>query len=225
MNLVAKLFDKTLKEGGIILIDSSGQKFICGRPDKKKPVIVKLLKKNLNWKIILNADLAFPEAYMNGDLIIENSSLAEFLNLIFKNVGRKEITFTTHVVKRLFHFWRFISNYNLPGKSKKDVQHHYDVGGAKGEKLYDIFLDKKHRQYSCAYFKNSNESLEEAQQNKIDHIIKKLNIKPGQKILDIGCGWGGLAFEIAKQKNVKSQVFRLAKIKLTIVRKNLKKKT
>ena len=106
MNLVAKLFDKTLKEGGIILIDSSGQKIICGRPDKKKPVIVKLLKKNLNWKIILNADLAFPEAYMNGDLIIENSSLAEFLNLIFKNVGRKEITFTTHVVKKLFQAWK-----------------------------------------------------------------------------------------------------------------------
>ena len=203
MNLVAKLFDRTLKKGGIILIDSSGKKFICGRPDKKKPITVKLLKKNLNWKIILNADLAFPEGYINGDLIIENASLAEFLNLIFKNVGRKEITFTTHVVKRLLHFWRFISNYNLPGKSKKDVQHHYDVGGAKGEKLYDIFLDEIHRQYSCAYFKNSNENLEEAQQNKIDHIIKKLDIKPGQKILDIGCGWGGLAFEIAKQKKCK----------------------
>ena len=85
-------------------------------------------------------------------------------------------------------------------KSKKDIQSHYDVGGEKGEKLYDIFLDKKHRQYSCAYWKNSNETLEDAQQNKLNHIISKLNIKPGQKILDIGCGWGGMSFEIARQK-------------------------
>ena len=61
--------------------------------------------------------------------------------------------------------------------------------------LYDLFLDKKHRQYSCAYFKSkNNQSLEDAQQNKINHIIKKLNLKKGQKVLDIGCGWGGMAF-------------------------------
>ena len=60
-------------------------------------------------------------------------------------------------------------------KTKSSVQYHYDIGGEKGEKLYDLFLDKK-RQYSCAYFKNDNDSLEEAQNNKINHIIKKLNI-------------------------------------------------
>ena len=70
----------------------------------------------------------------------------------------------------------------------------------KGEKLYDIFLDKKHRQYSCAYWKNNTKTLEEAQQNKLDHIIKKLDLKENDKVLDIGCGWGGLSFEIAKQK-------------------------
>ena len=124
----------------------------------------------------------------------------EFLNSIFKNIGRKEITLSAFFIK-ILQAWRFISNFNLPIKSKKNVQHHYDVGGKKGEKLYDIFLDKKHRQYSCAYWKNEKDTLEDAQQNKIDHIISKLNIKPGQKILDIGCGWGGMAFEIARQKN------------------------
>ena len=199
--MVARLFSKIFKSEGIILIDYSGQKYICGNPNKDKPIIVKLLKKNLNYKLILNPDLVFPEAYMNGEIIIENASLSEFLNLVFKNIGRGEITKSAYLIKKILQFWRFVSNYNFPLKSKKDIQHHYDVGGVKGEKLYDIFLDKKHRQYSCAYFKNPNETLEEAQQNKIDHIIKKLNIKPGQKILDIGCGWGGLAFEIAKQKD------------------------
>ena len=88
-----------------------------------------------------------------------------------------------------------MTNYNLPTKAKQNVKHHYDIG----EELYDLFLDKKHRQYSCAYFFKENESLEDAQQNKINHIIRKLNLKPGQKVLDIGCGWGGMAFEIARQ--------------------------
>ena len=199
--LVAKLFSKIFKkEGGVILIDYAGQKYICGEPRKEKPITVKLLKKNLSWRLVINPDLSFPESYMNGDIVIQNSSLEEFLNLVFKNVGRKEITMPAYLIKKFLQMWRFITNYNLPLKSKKDVQHHYDIGGKKGEKLYDIFLDTKHRQYSCAYFKNSNDTLEQAQQNKLDHIIKKLNIKSGQKILDIGCGWGGLAFEIARQK-------------------------
>ena len=201
MSAVAKLFDKILKFGGIILIDHTGQKFICGNPDRDKPITLKINKKNLNWKLIINPDLAFPEAYMNGDITIENGSLSDFLDLTFKNIGRNEVTAPAHIIKQILHFWRYVSNYNLPGKSKKDVQHHYDIGGEKGESLYDIFLDKIHRQYSCAYFKSKNDSLEQAQQNKLNHIIKKLNIKPGQKILDIGCGWGGLAFEIARQKN------------------------
>ena len=78
---------------------------------------------------------------------------------------------------------------------KKIFKYHYD----KGEDLYDLFLDKKHRQYSCAYFLSENENLEEAQQNKINHIIKKLDLRPEQKVLDLGCGWGGMAFEIARQ--------------------------
>ena len=94
-------------------------------------------------------------------------------------------------VKKAMHIWRFISNYNLPTKARKDVQHHYDIG----EDLYDIFLDKKHRQYSCAYFKTPQDTLEQAQQNKLDHIIKKLSIKPGAirfLILVVAMGRNGL---------------------------------
>ena len=151
MSITAKLFNKIFKKGGIIFIDYSGQKFICGNPDKNNPIILRLLKKNLDWKLFLNPDLSFPEAYMNKHLVIENGSLSEFLDLTFKNIGRKEVSIPSHFVKRIFHLWRVFSNYNFPGKSKKDIQHHYDVGGEKGEKLYDIFLDKTHRLYSCAY--------------------------------------------------------------------------
>ena len=193
--LLARLLSKIFKKNGIILIDFQGQKYICGKPDFQKPLTIKLLKKDLNWKLLLNPDLSFPEAYMRGEIEIENGSLLDFLNMVFENIGRKEINTYGYLLKKIMHSWRFITNYNLPTKSKKNIKHHYDIG----EELYDLFLDKKHRQYSCAYFLNENESLEDAQQNKINHIIKKLDLKPGQKVLDIGCGWGGMAFEIARQ--------------------------
>ena len=193
--MLARLFSKIYKKSGIVLIDSEGQKYICGQPDLDKPITVKLLNKNLNWKLVLNPDVNFPEAYMRGEIEIENASLIDFLNITFENMGRGEINVFGYLVKKILHGWRYISNYNLPGRSKKNVKHHYDIG----EELYDLFLDKKHRQYSCAYFLKENESLEDAQQNKINHIIKKLNLKSGQKVLDIGCGWGGMAFEIARQ--------------------------
>ena len=193
--LLAKLLSKIFKKNGIILIDAQGQKYICGRPDLKKPLTLVLLKKELNWKLVLNPDLNFPQAYMKGQIKIENGSILDFLNMIFENIGRGEINTYGYIMKKFIHAWRFLTNYNLPGRSKKNVKHHYDIG----EELYDLFLDKKHRQYSCAYFLKDEESLEDAQQNKINHIIKKLNLKSGQKVLDIGCGWGGMAFEIARQ--------------------------
>ena len=198
--ILARVFSNIYRESGIILIDSKGQKYICGNPKKDNPVTVKLLKENLNWKLILDPELEFPEAYMRGEITIENASLKEFLMDLVKNLGRREVNSASYISKRIFQLWRYLSNFNLPGKSRKNVEHHYDIGGEKGEKLYDIFLDRDHRLYSCAYWKNDTKTLEEAQKNKIDHIVKKLDIKQGQKILEVGCGWGGMAFEIAKQK-------------------------
>jgi cyclopropane-fatty-acyl-phospholipid synthase len=204
--LVAKLFSKIYKSGGIVLVDHSGQKYLCGNPDLNKPLTLKILNKKLNWKLLINPDLSFPEAYMNGDIKIENGTLLDFLNLTFKNLGRREINFSGYFIRKLLHSWRFFTNYNLPLKSKKNVEHHYDIG----ENLYDLFLDKS-RQYSCAYWKSDQESLEEAQQNKINHIIKKLNLQTGQDVLDIGSGWGSMCFEIAKQSKCEVTGYTLSK--------------
>ena len=194
--LLPKLFsDLYKKRGGVVLIDHQGQKYICGNPNFNNPLTVKLLKKNLNWRLLINPDLAFPEAYVRGDIEILNGTLLDFLNLTFENLGRGEINTYGYIYKKILHIWRLLTNYNVPTKSKKDIKYHYDIG----EEFYDLFLDNKHRQYSCAYFKNPEDSLEDAQQNKINHIIKKLSLRPGDRVLDIGCGWGGLAFEIARQ--------------------------
>ncbi len=220
--ILAKVFSNIYKESGIILIDSNGQKYICGNPKKENPITIKLLKKSLHWKLILDPEIEFPEAYMRNELLIENASLKDFLMDLIKNLGRREVSSASYFSKKIFQVWRYLSNFNLPGKSRKNVEHHYDIGGEKGEKLYDIFLDKKHRLYSCAYWKEDTKTLEDAQQNKIDHIVKKLDISPGQKILEVGCGWGGMAFEIAKQKNCEVTGISLSKNQITYCKKKAK---
>tara|TARA_A100001011_G_scaffold400758_1_gene518431 strand:+ start:3927 stop:5132 length:1206 start_codon:yes stop_codon:yes gene_type:complete len=220
--ILARIFSNIYKEDGIILIDSKGQKYICGNPKKEKPITIKLMKDNLNWKLVLDPEIEFPEAYMRNEIIIENASLKDFLMDFVKNLGRKEVSSTSHVSKKIFQIWRYLSNFNLPSRSKKNVEHHYDIGGQKGEKLYDIFLDKTHRLYSCAYWKEDTKNLEDAQQNKIDHIVKKLDIKKGQRILEVGCGWGGMAFEIAKQKGCEVTGISLSKNQIDYCKKKVK---
>ena len=193
MNLT-KFLKNLFKKDGFILIDANSKKYIIGKPEKKNPITLKLLDKKLHYKLLLFPDLFFGEAYTNGSIIIENGSITDFLELAFKNIGRGETNIFNKIINKIRGNYRFITNFNLINRSKNNVAHHYDIS----EKLYDLFLDEK-RQYSCAYFKNDNDSLEAAQNNKIDHIIKKLNLKPNQKILDIGSGWGTLAIEIAKK--------------------------
>ena len=126
--MLARIFSKIYKNDGIILIDAKGQKYICGNPRKNNPITVKLLRDNLNWKLVLDPELEFPEAYMKNEIIIENASLKEFLMDLVKNLGRREISSTSYLSKKIFQFWRYISNFNLPSKSRKNVEHHYDIG-------------------------------------------------------------------------------------------------
>jgi len=191
---LAKFLNKLFKNGGFILIDASLNKYIIGSPEKDNPITLKLLDKKLNYKLLFYPDLYFGEAYADGKIKIENGNLTDFLNLTFKNIGRNEINIFGQILKKMKGTFRYLTNFNLKKKSKDNVAHHYDIS----DDLYDLFLDPK-RQYSCAYFKNENDSLENAQNNKIDHLIKKLNLEPNQKCLDIGSGWGSLAIEIAKK--------------------------
>jgi len=195
MDLI-KFLNNLFKYDGFVLIDSNSKKFVIGEPVKENPITIKLLDKNLNYKLLLYPDLYFGEAYTDGSLKIENGTLTEFLEIALRNIGKGDTNVYGKIFNKLKGTYRYLTNFNRGLKSKKNVSHHYDIS----EKLYDLFLDSN-RQYSCAYFKNENESLEQAQSNKIDHIIKKLNIKPDQKVLDIGSGWGTLAIKIAQKTN------------------------
>ena len=191
---LARFLNKLFKYEGFVLIDANSKKYIIGNPKKEKPISLKLLDKKLHYKLLFYPDLYLGEAYTDGSLVIENGSLTDFLEIAMKNLGRNEINLFGKLTKKIRGTYRYLTNFNFAKKSKSNVAHHYDIS----DNLYDLFLDPK-RQYSCGYFKDENDSLETAQNNKINHLIKKLNLKPNQKVLDIGCGWGSLAIEIAKK--------------------------
>ena len=190
---LARFLNNIFKKDGFVLIDAFSKKYIIGTPINKDPIVVRLLNKKLHYKLLFYPDLYFGEAYAEGDIEIENGSLTDFLNIALMNIGRTDINIFNKILNKLRGSYRYLTNFNFIKKSKMNVAHHYDIS----DELYELFLDPK-KQYSCAYFKNEDDTLETAQNNKINHIIKKLNIKSGQRILDIGSGWGSLAIDIAK---------------------------
>ncbi len=193
MQLV-KFLNKLFKKGGFILEDAYGEEHVIGSPNSQKSIKLKIHDKKLHYKLLLYPDLYLGEAYTDGLITIEGGSLSDFLNMALENIGRQEINIFGKIFNRLTGSYRYLTNFNFIKKSKMNVARHYDIS----DELYSLFLGPS-KQYSCAYFNDENETLEQAQQNKINHIIKKLHIQPNQKVLDIGAGWLHLAIEIAKK--------------------------
>ncbi len=192
-NVLKKLnFNSTL-----VIIDHKGAIHKYGTSNPK--VVIRLVNKSITRKLFLNPGLHIGEAYMNKQLIIEEGSIEELIDLVTNCYD----DFVSN--NNLYKIYEYLSSIFMPFQqinqlvnSKKNVAHHYDID----EKLYKLFLDKD-MQYSCAYFHNPNISLEQAQIDKKKHIINKLQINENMNILDIGCGWGGMAIEIAKLTGAK----------------------
>ena len=147
---------------------------------------------------LFDPHLAFAEAYMDGRVEMEAGSIYDVLSLFAKNLAQGDFPYWMRLADSLRRRTRFARQSNDPSKSKQNVSHHYDLPTS----LYELFLDMD-RQYSCAYFEKGTETLDEAQLAKKRHIAKKLCLKPGQRVLDIGCGWGGLSLHLAKENGAK----------------------
>ena len=217
MKSLNQFLQNLFKVDGFIIVDANKKEYTIGKPLKNPPIKLKLLDKSLHTKLLLLPDLYFGEAYVDGSAVIENGTLTEFLEIAMKNIGRGPTSNYATLIKKLMGIYSYITKFNFVKKSKSNVAHHYDIS----EKLYDLFLDKN-RQYSCAYFKNENETIEQAQENKMKHIIKKLHLKPNLKVLDIGSGWGTLALEIAKQSKCEVLGITLSKNQLEYSQKKVK---
>jgi cyclopropane-fatty-acyl-phospholipid synthase len=192
----ALLFKALVRKGTLDVIDADGKTHtFSGAPGPH--IAIRLHDKADYWPFLYNPQLYIGEAYMHGRLTLERGTLDDFLLLMAVNYAsvRKFAGSRIHTLVR--YYFRKIWQNNALGQATKNIQYHYDISN----ELYKLFLDKD-MQYSCAYFQHENESLEQAQQNKKNHIIAKLRLEPGQRVLDIGSGWGGLGIEMAKQKGV-----------------------
>ncbi|MBB5573919.1 MULTISPECIES: SAM-dependent methyltransferase [Rhizobium] len=159
-----------------------------------QPVHVRFADTRAEWAFLVDADLRLGELYMDGRFLVEQGSLYDFVAMMLREAQNSTHPLIARVIDHIRTRLRIFRHRNLPGRSKTNVAHHYDLDG----RLYELFLDPD-RQYSCAYFEHPDQSLEEAQLAKKRHLAAKLSIEPDNSILDIGCGWGGLARHLAEQ--------------------------
>jgi cyclopropane-fatty-acyl-phospholipid synthase len=157
------------------------------------PVRVTIHDPRLPGRLVRSPDLALGDGYMDGAYTIAGDDLPGFLALLLSNAGQGRADWWRYPLERAQRAFRILQERAPAIRSKANVAHHYDLSGA----LYDLFLDAD-RQYSCAYFKTPDDTLEQAQAQKKAHIAAKLRLAPGLRVLDIGCGWGGMAITLAR---------------------------
>jgi cyclopropane-fatty-acyl-phospholipid synthase len=213
--LLSSIFERSITSGRLRVIDVLGgiHDFGNGVGDR---VAIRFHKSSAYWKLLLNPDLYLGEAYMNGDITITEGNVSDLLDVILKNVPAQGgfVTPTTMALHAVDFCMRHFPQINTPEKSRENVSHHYDLSS----NLYKLFLDHEW-QYSCAYFTSGKETLEKAQKNKMQLLVKKLLIKAEHHVLDIGCGWGGLARHIARETGAKVTGVTLSKEQLVYAEK------
>nr|WP_310522281.1 cyclopropane-fatty-acyl-phospholipid synthase family protein [Polymorphobacter sp.] len=189
MFLLDRLFTKMIRDGQLTVIDASGVTHVYGKPNPEKPpVTVRYTTAAAARATAINPALGAGEAFMDGRLIIEKADIRQLVDLVTWNLRWQRDNPVRFALWRQASIAAKIDQINFSRRSKRNVAHHYDLD----DRLYDLFLDP-HRQYSCAYFETPDQSLDAAQEAKLAHIAAKLDLKPGQRVLDIGCGWGGMA--------------------------------
>ena len=144
---LARFLNKIFKKGGFILIDANDNQYIIGTPMSDRPIKVKILDKQLHYKLLFHPDLYLGEAYTDGKIIIENGTLTDFLNLALMNIGRSEFNIISYLINKFRGSYRYLTNFNFIKKSKMNISHHYDIS----DDLFVLFLVQK-RQYSFSYF-------------------------------------------------------------------------
>lgn len=194
--LFARLLERVIRDGTLVVTDAAGRIHrITGGEGPE--VAIRLHDKALHTKLAIRPELYLGEAYMDGTLTVEGGTIHDLLDLCGRNIQHFENHPVTRVFSCLGRALRDLQQHNPIGHAQRNVAHHYDLSDA----LYSQFLDND-RQYSCAYFDSGNDSLEVAQEKKKRHLAAKMLLEPGQTVLDIGCGWGGLALYLAQAADV-----------------------
>ena len=188
--LLRVILQKLIRTGTLRITTAQGSTFTFG-DGTGMPVADPLHRLGLPSAVFcLIPSCKFGEAYMHGAVVIEQGSIADALALVSRQPGRSRWPRPRRFIRYLR---RRVTQFNSPRQARRNVAHHYDLDS----QLYALFLDAD-RQYSCAYFELTGQSLDDAQLAKKRHLAAKLLTAPGQRVLDIGCGWGGLALYLTE---------------------------
>lgn len=192
MALIDLFLSRAVRKGRLTLTHHDGKVREFGSPEPGYPdVAIRFTDSRVAGQIVRNPALAAGESFMDGRLVVEKGDVRDLVELLTANdkweAGRANLN-PSRLVRAAGAIKHRIDRINMERRSKKNVAHHYDLSGT----LYELFLDTD-KQYSCAYFTDPQNDLERAQRDKKAHIAAKLAIEPGMRVLDIGCGWGGMA--------------------------------
>jgi cyclopropane-fatty-acyl-phospholipid synthase len=183
---------KLIRAGNLRVTTAGGATFTFG-DGTGTPVAIRFATRATERDILIDPELRFGEAYMDGGIIVERGSIADVLAIVLgqRRDGTPPLWAQPQWLIR--YLYRRLKQFNPRPRAQRNVAHHYDLDG----QLYALFLDAD-RQYSCAYFETGGQSLDDAQLAKKRHLAAKLLVTRDQRVLDIGCGWGGLALYLAE---------------------------
>ena len=179
-----------VRRGSFTVTTAGGRTYAFG-DGTGSPLAIRFTNAGAQRAVLFDPELKFGEAYMDGTIVVEQGSIADLLGLLLSQGHRWPRNWA--VLRLLRYLFRRLQQLNLRSRARNNVAHHYDLDG----RLYALFLDAD-QQYSCAYFENSDQSLDDAQLAKKRHLAAKLRVSRGATVLDIGSGWGGLALYLAE---------------------------
>jgi len=189
--LLLLLLCRSIRRGSFTITTAAGTTHTFG-DGSGRPIAVRFTTARAQRALLLDPELRLGETYMDGTLVVEQGSIADVLSILLQQerIAAANWAWLPRLLRYLF---RRLQQFNLRSRARHNVAHHYDLDG----RLYSLFLDGD-QQYSCAYFDSPDVSLDDAQLAKKRHLAAKLRLKPGASVLDIGCGWGGLALYLAE---------------------------
>src|SRR5262245_38009313 len=190
--LLRVILGKTISAGTLHVTTAAGTTFTVG-DGSGKPVAIRFNTHAAERGVLIDPELRFGESYMDGSLVVEQGSIADVLAIILGQRRDGKPPFWARPQWVIRYLYRRLMQFNPPPRARRNVAHHYDLDG----QLYSLFLDAD-RQYSCRYFEPPDQPLDDAQLAKKRPLASKLVLRPGQRVLDIGCGWGGLALYLAE---------------------------
>ena len=212
MRFLPRLLRKAVRKGRLEIVGPEGERHVFGEGDGPEAA-ARITDPAFDWKIFLNPELHAAEAYMDGGLVMERGDISDLLTLFYVNKRNFDLTPNQIFWKALARRGRRFLTHNTPRRARRNAEAHYDIG----DDLYRLMLDRD-MQYSCGYWPEGVSTLDEAQTAKKRRIAAKLALEPGQRVLDIGCGWGGLALYLALACDVEVLGVTLARNQLEVAR-------